>query len=138
MIYKSTGHSEKQQMYKKAFKKLRKKKLRFFGQIAVNNSAVFSSAGLSPAVFSSLKVIAKDELRIGKSVPFKAIYIVQYCHVECAFVSFWRARLTAIAITISNELDGFCNVNGQDQSRISELIEMENTRETATADFSRK
>ena len=34
------------------------------------------------------KVIGKNDLRIGKSVPFKSMHILIYFHVNCAFISF--------------------------------------------------
>ena len=47
------------------------------------------------------KKIQKGELRIGKSVPFKNIYITQYYHVKCGFESFKKARLTKILLHVS-------------------------------------
>ena len=74
------------------------------------------------------KAIPKDELHIGKAVPFKKISIVQYSHVQCVFASFRNARSTANTISSSNELDGFNELNNHEQLLLNELIEKESQR----------
>ena len=52
---------------------------------------------------------------------------MQYSHVECAFASFRRARITTNTIRKWNELDGFDDLNDTDKSHLNKLIEKENT-----------
>ena len=56
------------------------------------------------------KNIPKDNLRIGKSVPYKSIHIQRYFHVSCAFEMFQRARLAANVISDMSQLDGVKNL----------------------------
>ena len=51
--------------------------------------------------------IQKGELRIGKSVPFKAINILKYYHLKCAFNSFKNARLAENVITCMDDINDF-------------------------------
>ena len=53
------------------------------------------------------KNIAKDKLRIGKSVPFKGKYISRYFHVSFAFAMFRKARVATSIVSRSDDLDGF-------------------------------
>ena len=70
--------------------------------------------------------IAKDDLRIGKMVAYKDKHILKYYHVECAFLSFRRARLAHNVISDINQLDGTEALSKEDQDSILELIENEN------------
>ena len=71
-------------------------------------------------------VIAKSEIRIGKSVPFKATYITQFHHVNCAFKKIQKARVASNVIKDVTELDSFDSIMNTDKVRISELIEKGN------------
>ena len=73
------------------------------------------------------KSIAKDELRIGKTLLSKAKHILRYLHVGCAFASFRRARVERNVISDINQLDGVRALNEQERSRIVEFIEKEKT-----------
>ena len=77
--------------------------------------------------------ITKGELRIGKYVPFKAIYITQYYHTLCAFKSFTRACLVTNVITNINELDGVNLISIADKSSIEDLINHANANRTTKA-----
>ncbi len=72
------------------------------------------------------KNISKDEIRIGKSVPFKAIYILQYYHLKCAFDSFRRARVAENAITCMDDINYFDLIQDEDKIRILKLIDETN------------
>ena len=58
------------------------------------------------------KLISKDNLRIGKRVPFKVGYIRQYFHVKCAFISFRKARHVSNIIQEITEVDGVDTIPG--------------------------
>ena len=73
------------------------------------------------------KPIKEDELRIGKLIQFKERYITQYYHVNCAFDSFNKARVSANVICDQNELDGFDEIDDTDKCNIILLIENGNT-----------
>ena len=76
------------------------------------------------------KKIIKDDLRIGKMVPYKDKHILRYCHVECAFLRFKRARIASNVISDINQIDGIELLNKVDRDRILKYIEDENnTRE---------
>ena len=70
-----------------------------------------------------VKVIAKNELRIGKLVPFKNVYIKQYYHMDCAFGSFQKARVVTNVISNVYEIDGFDHINAVDKSHIINLFD---------------
>ena len=53
------------------------------------------------------KPIAKNELRIGKLVPFKTKQILQFYHVPCMFTSFRKAKIISNTICNTNDIDGF-------------------------------
>ena len=60
------------------------------------------------------KTVHKDELRIGKLVPFKQKYIYQYYHPKCAFHAFEKARTKNNAITSIDDMDGFFTIRDDD------------------------
>ena len=76
------------------------------------------------------KVIVKNEIRIGKSVPFKTTHIIQYQHVNCTFKRFQKARVASNVITEVSEIDGFETIKNEDKSRITELIEKDKASRT--------
>jgi hypothetical protein len=76
------------------------------------------------------KQITKGEIRIGKSVAFKAKYILQYYHVECVFDSFHKARLATNIITSINEIDGLDSITEEEKSRFISLIDDANAKRT--------
>ena len=59
-------------------------------------------------------------------VPFKAIHIVQYYHLNCAFESFHRARIAANAITCMDDIDDFDLIQDEDKIQILKLIDETN------------
>ena len=65
------------------------------------------------------KVTDKDNLRIGKLVPFKAMHILR-------FGSFRKARLATNGIASINDLDGYGKLGNTGKSLIKELIEKGN------------
>ena len=72
------------------------------------------------------KAIDKDKLRIGKSVSFKAIHILRYFHIKCAFESFRKARVATNVIESITDLDGYGKLGDADKTLINELIAKEN------------
>ena len=72
------------------------------------------------------KVIQKNELRIGKYVPFKQLNILHYFHVNCAFQHFRKARTTSNIIRNLMDLSGLDDLTDNDKTRIKELISYEN------------
>ena len=74
--------------------------------------------------------MVKDGLRIGKSIIFKSKQILRYFHVDCAFVSFKKARIAKNVISDISQLDGADNLNDQEKSLLSELIEKGNKSRT--------
>ena len=76
------------------------------------------------------KPIVKDGLRIGKSIIFKSKHILRYFHVDCAFGSFKKARIAKNVISDKSQLDGADNLNDQEKSLLSELIERGNKSRT--------
>ena len=72
------------------------------------------------------KKISKDELRIGKSVPFKTIKIVQYSHLKCAFEAFRRARVSTNVITCMDDITDFDLIKDEDKVRVINLIDQTN------------
>ena len=62
------------------------------------------------------KNIPKGDLRIGKCVPFKAIFITQYYHPNFAFESFQKSWVSTNAITSMDEIDNFELINDDDKS----------------------
>ena len=75
-------------------------------------------------------VIAKDDLRLGKHVPFKEIHILQYYHLSCAFASFKRARVLTNIISNISEIDGMNGVSPDERKKVVELIEQSNATRT--------
>ena len=65
-------------------------------------------------------------IRISKLVPFKALHILLYFHVKCAFELFRKARLATNVIANINDLDGYGKLGNRDKSLIKELIEKGN------------
>ena len=61
------------------------------------------------------KVISKYEVRIGKSVPYKSIYMQRYFHVSCAFQLFKRARLAENVVSDISQLDGVETLNEEEK-----------------------
>ena len=70
--------------------------------------------------------ILVGELRIGKSVKFKAKYIYQYLHTHCAFESFNKARLVANAITYMDDMLGFDLIKDEDRIKILQMLDKSN------------
>ena len=76
------------------------------------------------------KTIPKDELRIGKSVMFKAKFILQFYHVKCAFNAFERAKTDANVINSVDDLDGMNTISATDQCAINLMVtELKTKRE---------
>ena len=73
-----------------------------------------------------VKVIDRNELRIGKLVTFKVGYIIQHRHVDCAFRLFSKARVVTNVIVDVDEIDGFDLINGDEKSRITNLVDNQN------------
>ena len=65
------------------------------------------------------KFIVKGMIRLGKSVAFKTIHIIQYFHVNCAFESFRKARSASNIIMSINEIEGIENVSPDEKSDIA-------------------
>ena len=76
------------------------------------------------------KKIAKDEIRIGKSVEYKEKHILQYYHINCVFKSFRRARLSTNVINNINEINGLHQITGKEKLQITSLIDNANLRKT--------
>ena len=76
------------------------------------------------------KKIPKDELRIGKSAPFKTKTITQYFHVQCAFDSFKRARTSSNVITCMDDISGFELIHDEDRIKILHLMDETNAKRT--------
>ena len=74
--------------------------------------------------------IPKDELRIGKSAPFKTKTITQYFHVQCAFDSFKRARTSSNVITCMDDISGFELIHDEDRIKILHLMDETNAKRT--------
>ena len=60
---------------------------------------VVHSKGRTAKCKERCKVIGKNDLRIGKSVPFKSMHILIYFHVNSAFISFQRAKIASSVIS---------------------------------------
>ena len=71
------------------------------------------------------KNIGQDELRMGKSLPFKGKLISRYFHVPCVFAMFRKARVATCIVAHSGGLDGFDAINDEDKSYIIGLLETE-------------
>ena len=78
------------------------------------------------------KRIQKGELRIEKSVPFKAIHILQYYHLKCAFNSFKNGRLAANVITCMDDINVFNLLIDSDKRMILEAMDDANAKRTKT------
>ena len=72
------------------------------------------------------KIIIKDEVRIGKLVPFKEKQFLRFLHINCAFNSFRRARLASSVISDISQLDGADDIPPDDRQRIITRINEEN------------
>ena len=68
------------------------------------------------------KKIEKDSYRMGKVVPFKSKSIVQFFHIECAFVKISKARTESNIIKDINDIDGIEDVPLKIVSKITTLI----------------
>ena len=66
--------------------------------------------------------IEKNELQMGKLVPFKAKYIHQNYHLQCLFQTFSKARVAKNVISSLDEVDGLDNIKKEDKTMINELI----------------
>ena len=75
-------------------------------------------------------MIARNELRIGKLVPFKVRSILQHFHVKCIFESFTKAKVVTNVIGDVSELDGFDLITSDDKSRIIKSVETGNVTRT--------
>ena len=69
------------------------------------------------------KLIPKDELRIGKLIPFKAGHIKKYFHVKCAFLAFRKARLASNVILDVNVIDGLDNIPDEERKNLSNFVD---------------
>ena len=74
------------------------------------------------------KNVPKGELRIGKRVPFKVVHIIQYFHVNYAFDSFQKARISANVISNTEDIDGINAFLEEDNLRIGRLVSEINTK----------
>ena len=74
--------------------------------------------------------IPKDELRIGKSAPFKTKTTIQYFHVQCAFNSFEKARSLSNMITCMDDISGFDLIRDDDRIKILHLMDEANAKRT--------
>ena len=72
------------------------------------------------------KVIPKNELRIGKLIPYKEKFITCYYHVKCAFASFRRARVASNVISDVRQLDGVERLNTDERKVLDAFIRDEN------------
>ena len=68
------------------------------------------------------KLINRNDLRIGKLVPFKSKHIKQFYHVDCAFKSFEKAKTPIDRISDPSELDGLMLIDSTDKVRINDLL----------------
>ena len=68
------------------------------------------------------KLINRNDLRIGKLVPFKSKHIKQFYHVDCAFKSFEKAKTPTASISDPSELDGLMLIDSKDKVRINDLL----------------
>ena len=73
------------------------------------------------------KVIAKGLIRLGKEVPFKVGYIIQYFHIDCAFESFQKARSITNTVTNLNDIGGIDFISADEKSKIVNLIDTVNS-----------
>ena len=89
---------------------------------------VVHSKGRTAKCKECCKVIGKNDLRIGKSVPFKSMHILIYFHVNSAFISFQRAKIASSVISDISKLDGVQELNHQEKALIVQYIENENKR----------
>ena len=71
------------------------------------------------------KQFVKGELRIGKLVAFKVGHILQYFHIDCAFVTSRNARLVTNVITDINEIDGIKSITIDECLRIKNCLKMQ-------------
>ena len=76
------------------------------------------------------KPIVKDGLRIRKSTIFESKHILWCFQFDCAFGSFQKARIAKNVISDISQLDGADNLNDQEKSLLSELIEKGNKSRT--------
>ena len=60
-------------------------------------------------------------------MPFKKGHIVEYRHVNCAFLTFRKAKILENIITDISQVDGLNEITDADRSRINELVQSENT-----------
>ena len=80
------------------------------------------------SVKNAKKNVPKGELRIGKRVPFKVVHIIQYFHVNCAFASFQKARISTNVISNTEDIDGINAILEEDNLRIGRLVSEINTK----------
>ena len=80
------------------------------------------------------KKIPKDELRIGKCVPFKDKHILQYYHIRCVFKSFQKARVATNVISSMDDIDGFDLIFDDDKITLLKLIVDANAKRTRPLD----
>ena len=80
------------------------------------------------------KVIAKNDIRIGKVVQFKQIEIKQYYHTKCSFSTFRKAKNPANTITDVTNLTGFEMLSDEEKKYVKNLIDEHNARIKATND----
>ena len=74
------------------------------------------------------KCIEKDQLRIGKSAPYKDRVILQYNHITCIFKRFHNAKSNQNVVTHADQLVGFNDLNETDKLHLLNLIDTENGR----------
>ena len=75
-------------------------------------------------------LISNNDIRIGKSVPYKNIHILQYYHLQCIFALFRNARLATNVITNTDEIEGFEHLTVDEKLIISNLIHDANANRT--------
>ena len=92
-------------------------------------SAEYAKNGKAKCKKCRLK-IQKNELRIGKSVPYKEHYIVQFFHPHCIFESFKNARFATNVIQHEDDIEGMNKLCEADHCHITDLIITTNATRT--------
>ena len=75
-----------------------------------------------PSVRCVKKLINRNDLIIGKLVPFKSKHIKQFYHVDCAFKSFEKAKTPTDRISDPSELYGLMLIDSTGKVRINDLL----------------
>ena len=77
------------------------------------------------------KTIQKGDLRIGKSAKLKAKNIYHYFHVNCAFISFEKAKSALNTITCMDDINGFELIKDEERIMILKLMDEVNAKRAA-------